>query len=251
MAANTSVEQDPKEKILAGLKLPKPFIPIGIDVGQVKDPTTIVVGEARQRFSGRWQHLPEDFSNKGYRAAQDTPILETLFQVRFVSRIPLNTEYPVVALMLARLLDNEQLRGKRRVVRIDITGVGRPIYDMLVAEVRRLPEHRLITCLPITFTHGDHYKRDTGVLGKAFGVSRAQSLLQRSLIKVPTSGPFLSEILAMIEEMKIYKIKINDKGNDTYGAFEVGTHDDLATALILMALEDAIANTVTIGPKIR
>lgn len=246
MATDTSATD--KEHTLNGLKLAQPFISIGIDVGKMHDPTTIVVSEAAQRFSGRWQHIPEDFSARGYRKAQDVPILETLFQVRFVSRIPLGTDYPVVALMLAHLLDNGPLRGKKRVVRIDITGVGRPVYDLLIAEVRRMPEHRLIHCLPITFTHGDKYNRETCVLGKAFGVSRAQSLIQRRLIKVPTGLP---EVVAMLEELKIYKIKIDPAGNDKYGAFETGTHDDLATGLILSVLEDAIANTVTIGPKIR
>ncbi len=239
--------EDAKEQTLAGLKLPKPHISVGIDVGKMHDPTTIVVSEATQRFSGRWQHKPEEFFPK-YTPAQDIPILETLFQVRFVSRIPLGTDYPVVALMLAHLLDNPQLRGRRRVVRIDITGVGRPVYDMLVAEIKRMPERKLIQCQPITFRYGDQYNAKTGVLGKAFGVSRAQALIQRSLIKVPAGQ---AEVLAMLEELKIYKIKVEKDGMDKYGAFETGKHDDLATALILACLEDAIANTVTIGPKIR
>ncbi len=240
-------EEEAKGKTLAGLKLPSPFLAIGCDIGKMHDPTTIVVAEATQRWSGRWQHKPEEFFPH-YTPAQDVPILETLFQVRFVSRIPLGTDYPVVALMLAHLLDNPQLRGKRRVVRIDITGVGRPVYDMLVAEIKRMPEKKLIQCLPITFRHGDEYHRDKGVLGKAFGVSRLQALLQRGLVKVP---PNLSEVLAMLEELKIFKIKIEKDGMDKYGAFETGTHDDLATALILACLEDAIANVVTVGPKIR
>ena len=232
----------------AGLKLAAPFIPIGIDVGKMHDPTTICVAEAAQRWTGKFKHVPESFSAQGYRKAQDTPILETLFQVRFVSRIPLNTDYPVVALMLAHLLDNPQLRGKKRVVRIDITGVGRPVYDMLIAEVKRMPEHKFIQCVPVTFRHGDEWHKDKGALGKAFGVSRVQSLIQRGLVKVPAGQ---SEVLAMLEELKVYKIKIEKDGMDKYGAFETGTHDDLATALMLACLEDSLSNVVTYGPKIR
>ncbi len=245
--ATESQLDDAHQKTLAGLKLPAPHIAVGIDVGKMHDPTTICVAEATQRFSGRWQHVPEEFFPV-YKKGYDLPILETLFQVRFVSRIPLGTDYPVVALMLAHLLDNPQLRGKKRIVRIDITGVGRPVYDMLAAEIRRMPEHKLITCVPITFTHGDKFNKQTGMLGKAFGVSRAQALIQRGMIKVPAGQ---SEVLAMLEELKVYKIKVDPAGNDKYGAFETGTHDDLATALILACLEDALANTVTIGPKIR
>ena len=255
MATEVDNKENKPENKPAGLKLPAPFVSIGIDVGKMHDPTTIVVSEASRRFSGRWQHIPEQVDSAGWHEARDIPILETAFAVRFVSRIPLGTDYPVVALMLAHLLDNKPLQGKRRVVRIDITGVGRPIYDMLVAEVKRMPEHKFIQCVPITFTHGDKFNKETGVLGKAFGVSRAQSLIQRQLIKVP-NGPsispeMLAEVLAMLEELKVYKIKVDPNGMDKYGAFETGTHDDLATGLILSVLEDALSNQVTYGPKIR
>jgi len=32
-------------------------------------------------------------------------------------------------------------------------------------------------------------------------------------------------------ELLTYEIKVSENGADTYGAFKVGTHDDLATAL--------------------
>ena len=205
----TEPQLDEKEKTLAGLKLAPPHVAIGVDIGKMHDPTTICVAEASQRWSGRWQHIPEELTLRGFRKAQDIPILETLFQVRFVSRIPLGTDYPVVALMLASLLDNPQLRGRQRVVRVDITGVGRPVYDMLIAEVRRMPEHKLIQCVPVTFRHGDEWHKEKGVLGKAYGVSRAQSLIQRGLVKVPADRPgldaaqrqIIQEVLAMLEEL--------------------------------------------------
>lgn len=40
----------------------------------------------------------------------------------------------------------------------------------------------------------------------------------------------------MLEELKVYEIRIDTDGHDSYGAFRVGRHDDLVTALGLSCL---------------
>jgi hypothetical protein len=44
---------------------------------------------------------------------------------------------------------------------------------------------------------------------------------------------------ATIEELKVYQIKVDQDGGDTYGA-KTGAHDDLATALGLSCLHDPL-----------
>ncbi len=258
MGPDVSQLDEQKQKTLAGLKLPPPFITAGVDVGQQVDPTTLVIAEASTRFSGQWQHIPERFEKGGYYAAQDIPILETHFDVRFVKRLELGTKYPAIAHEIAFYLTHQQFAGRRRVLRVDITGVGRPVYELIEDAIKHGPEPKLIHCKPITFTHGNTYKRETGVLGKAYGVSRLQALIQTSCIRVAArlgntseARKLLEDVLAMLEELKVYEIKVDKDANDKYGAFETGTHDDLATALMLCCLEDHLVNTVTIGPKIR
>ena len=234
----------------APLKIaPRPPVGIGIDIGQQVDPTTIVVSEATIRNTGRERIITPETTNPLLGMvipAVKEPVYETLFTVRYAERLPLGTPYPVVAQQLALLLDSGPLQGRMRTVRVDITGVGRPIFEMVEAEVRRLPSRALIHLVPVTFTHGDRWDKNVGRLGKAFLVSRLQALIQSGQVKV---SPHDQEMLAMCEELKVYEIHVSEDGNDKYGAFKVGKHDDLVTGLGLSVLEDPLLNTVAYGPK--
>src|SRR6266702_2633708 len=98
---------------------------------------------------------------------------------------------------------------------------------------------------PITFSHGEKYNRSTGVLAKAFLVSRLQSLLQGGHVH----GPDIPEMKATVEELKVFEVKVSENGKDTYGAV-VGKHDDLAVALGLSTLEDPFADRVSYSRRV-
>lgn len=72
-------------------------------------------------------------------------------------------------------------------------------------------------------------------MGKGYLVSRLQVLLQERRVRLPASDP---EAAALISELENYQIRIPPDGNEKYGAFSVGSHDDLATALGLAVLRD-------------
>ena len=80
------------------------------------------------------------------------------------------------------------------------------------------------------FTHGDRRTVEghaTVKIGKAWLVSRLQALAQSKRIHLPRTP----EALAMERELMDYEIRIGPDANDRYGAFKVGSHDDLVTAL--------------------
>jgi hypothetical protein len=72
-------------------------------------------------------------------------------------------------------------------------------------------------------------------IGKAWLVSRLQVLLQSKRLHLPDSD----EARVLAKELQDYQIKVDQDANDKYGAFKVGTHDDLVTALGLACQEDA------------
>jgi hypothetical protein len=72
-------------------------------------------------------------------------------------------------------------------------------------------------------------------LGKAWLVSRLQALLQGGRLHLPRTAA--AEALG--RELMDYEIRIDANANDTYGAFKLGSHDDLVTALGLCCQEDA------------
>jgi hypothetical protein len=89
----------------------------------------------------------------------------------------------------------------------------------------------------VYFNHGDRRieaSRTEVRLGKAWLVSRLQVLLQAARVHLPRTP----EAEALAVELLDYEIRVNSDANDRYGAFKVGTHDDLVTALGLAVQKD-------------
>jgi hypothetical protein len=217
-------------------------ITIGVDIGQKVDPTAIVVAEQYERPSGRM--TTRQLFDPLRRAYVDvpTPEQEAAFRVRRLERLPLGTAYPSVAQRVAAIGRNlHTLAGAREPKArlelhylVDATGVGRPVVDILQAEL--LDVDCILTA--VTFTYGDRLDRHGTReyrLGKAYLVSRLQALMQTNRLQLPASSP---EAAVMVDELLAYQIKVDPDGHDKYGAFHVGSHDDLVTALGLAVLNE-------------
>jgi len=196
-------------------------VTIGADIGQKRDPTAIAVAELEWRtVDGRTSdhHL-----------------------IRHLERLPLGTPYPAVAARLNAVVAALRQRraggtggvgagGTLAALYVDATGVGQPVVDLLTV--------RGVRTRAVYFTHGDRrVTQDDGSvsLGKAWLVSRLQALLQTGRILLPHTD----EARALARELQDYEIRVSEQANDTYGAFKVGTHDDLVTALGLAVQEVA------------
>jgi hypothetical protein len=185
---------------------------VGIDIGQRRDPTAICVAELESR--------------PGPTRA------EIHFLIRHLDRLPLRTPYPEVARRLHDLCSGVAHRsGASPTVYVDATGVGLPVVDILKAAATNT------RVVPVFFTHGDHRTEEKGevLLGKAFLVSRLQALLQTGRLHLPRSA----EAGALAAELRDYEIKVSDDANERSGAFKVGSHDDLVTALGLAVQVDS------------
>jgi hypothetical protein len=186
-------------------------VTIGIDIGQKVDPTAIAVLEKVKRADG--EH----------------------YIARFLQRLPLTTPYPAIAERLGQIVGGVHVisnrpAGRPRITTFaDATGVGQPVVDLL-----RLDGVKVVACY---FTHGDRRteERVNGQeqvsIGKAWLVSRLQALLQTNCLHLPRTP----EAALLAQELLDYEIKVSEDANDRYGAFRVGAHDDLVTALGLAA----------------
>jgi hypothetical protein len=179
-------------------------ITIGVDIGQKRDPTAIAVAEieGREAEAGR---------------------IEVHFLIHYLDRLPLGTSYPEIARRIAEVASRAETRSDAVTVYLDATGVGQPVVDLVAERWRRGRR------IAVYFTHGDRRNADGDkvTLGKAYLVSRLQALLQAGRIHLP-EGP---ESQTLAQELQDYEIRIGEDANDRYGAFKVGTHDDLVTAL--------------------
>ncbi len=240
---------------------------IGVDVGKIHDPTAVAVAEVMQVHTGKYR-TGEQFRKPAYIDAQmqfhptvdAQEVMRSEYTIRHIRRVPLNTSYPEVALLLADMLCNDLFDHRDVRCLIDVTGVGRPVYDDLCKEIDLRKQGlglwmngvftigkgiERVQVKPITFSAGEKYNRSTGVLAKAFLVSRLQSLLQATRVH----GPDTAEMKATTEELKVYEIKVSEDGTDQYGAI-VGKHDDLATALGLACLEDPWSERVSYSQRV-
>ncbi len=209
---------------------------IGVDIGQKHDPTAIAVAEVESRQAGAYA--------------------EEYYLIRHLERLPIGTPYPAVVTRLGDVVNNTRKRGMvaaadaaarvafdpsitayrsagvplpRLALYVDATGVGQPVVDLLA--------HVGVPVTAVYFTHGDRRTvsedHKTVSLGKAWLVSRLQALLQTGRILLPSTP----EARQLAKELLDYEIRVDEKANDTYGAFKVGTHDDLVTALGLAVQE--------------
>ena len=212
----------------------------GIDIGQMADYTALVIAEMQ------WRE-PE-------RKLPGNPMYEDHWFVRHIGRLALGTKYPVIADNLADMIQeigarvhagNLANRAGHLVpldfalikFYIDATGVGKPVVDMIRKAGAKVTA--------VYFTHGDRRIEfaegendlDKSIrLGKAYMVSRLQVLLQTQRLHLPNTA----EARVLAQELLDYEIRVDQNANDKYGAFKVGSHDDLATALGLAVNETPV-----------
>ena len=217
-------------------------VTIGVDVGQKHDPSAIAVMESQRRaVEGGGPSAPDRRWEEHHLA-------------RHLERLPLGTPYPQVAERLAAIVNNARARAEAAApcpveVFVDATGVGQPVVDLLngpgglsgpgMSETSGMSGASgllRVRVTPVYFTHGDRRQEEReaaagGVtrvtLGKAWLVSLLQVLLQTGRVHLPGTA----EARALARELEGYEIRVSENANDTYGAFKVGVHDDLVTAL--------------------
>lgn len=199
-----------------------PPIIIGVDFGKQRDPTAIVVVEGIK------------VDRPGLRPAWR-------FEVRHMQRLVLGTDYLAVGRRIAEVVRNIEARPVPLIMSppsiqlvLDSSGVGVPGVD-IVRDALHGSRARLTA---VTFSPGETLNCKSSrewTVGKGFLLKRLQALLQMERIKLPANHP---EAAAMARELQDYEIKLDPDGDMKTGAFRVGSHDDLATALGLAVLRD-------------
>ena len=150
---------------------------------------------------------------------------EPTYEVRYLERLALGTPYPEVAQRVLHLMRTPPLRDNA-VLALDATGGGRAVVDQLKANG--------LSFKSVVITAGHKESRDGGTyrVPKRDLISRPQVLLQEGNRRLKIA-PSLPEAGTLVEELLNFRYKISDAGNDTYGSWREGQHDDLLLALCL------------------
>ena len=185
---------------------------VAVDLGQSHDFTAISVVE-RVEWAGEWNQVV--FGRKKILG----------MELRYLERIPLGTEYPDVVEQVADVVRWSELDGCCELL-VDATGVGRPVIDML----RRSRLNCTLT--PVVITGGFSESRGNGYyhVPKRDLITGLQVALQRGLLGIAGGMEFCDKLL---EEMREMRVRITAAGNEQFGAWREGSHDDLVFAVAL------------------
>jgi hypothetical protein len=191
----------------------------GLDVGQVNDPTALVIAERLEHWLPAWDE-------KGNQKTCN------LYHLVHLERLKLGTPYPAQVAHVKAVLEQPPVRGAVSLA-LDYTGCGRPVFDMFREAELSCSLHG------ITIHGGDKATRD----GRQWRVPKrdlvavVQVLLQGGWLKIAKTLP---EAKTLEKELQNFRMKIDPlTTHDSYSAWRESQHDDLvlATALALWLSE--------------
>lgn len=183
---------------------------VGVDLGQVRDFTAIAVVE-RCEAPGEWDAVMAAYRKRKWLA------------VRHLERIPLGTPYTEVAERVGQVTRSGELAGRCETI-VDATGVGRPVVEML----RGARLDGMLT--PVLITGGESTRSTDGYyrVPKRDLIVGLQVLLQVKELKI---APGLEWGRELVREMAEMEVRVTAGGNEQYGAWREGEHDDLVLAI--------------------
>jgi hypothetical protein len=188
---------------------------LSVDLGQMNDWTAYSILEERTEY------LP----TKTYREITlqtETKLESKSFVIRHLERPELRTPYDKIVDQVDAMLKTPALAGRTDLI-IDITGVGRPVYDMMVRAGLRP--------IPITITGGSEPKKDDqgGFHVPKRDIAMAlQVAFATKRLKIAKGQPLAPLLL---KEVEAFKVKINKSGNETYEAWRESDHDDIVMSV--------------------
>jgi hypothetical protein len=174
---------------------------MGVDLGQARDYTAIVVVERRSAPEG-----PDEY------------------HVRYCERLPLGTSYEAVTQHIGSLLRPFEDQKQTVVLVVDATGVGRAVVDAMRDDG--------LKPIPMIIHSGSETTKVDGAwhVPKRDLVAVPKVLLGKKQLKIKPEIPFAD---VLINETLNFRAKTNNAGHDSYEAWREGDHDDLVFALSL------------------
>ena len=175
----------------------------GLDVGQVTDPAALAV-------------LRKDGAGE-----------DATYVLGLLHRFPLRTLYPDLVRQVGEMMTRGELKGAA--LAIDKTGVGAGVVDMVREKLTETP------LFPIVITSG---QQTTQAEDGSYGVPK-KDLVGAALLLLHSGRLVFAEDLhygkLLYKELQNFQMKITTAGNEVFGAWREGQHDDLVLAVALAA----------------
>lgn len=194
---------------------------VGVDLGQSRDWTALVVLERAEVMEHRFAKAP------GMLSPWDLGERRVIHHaVRFLHRPPLGTPYPAVVEQVRALLADLPPMPRKPELVVDATGVGRPVLDMM--------RHGGLWPVGVTITGGQAEQvvaADDVRVPKRTLAALVQVILQTERLKI---APALPLAPVLVQELRAFQVKINaSTGAESFEAWRDAEHDDLVLAVAL------------------
>ena len=187
---------------------------LGLDLGQLVDPTALSVVEWRRVGTGEWS---VDNSKVSREASRERLML------RYLERVPLRTSYVDIVSYISEKLQAPPFSGKGYLV-VDQTGVGRPVVDLFRSAG--------LQPIAVTMTGGDSGRsigNDEHRIPKTELINLLDAKLHAGDLEVAHDLPDLD---AFEKELQDFRRRISGTGHVSFSARE-GRHDDLVLSVSL------------------
>ncbi|HVW10988.1 MAG TPA: hypothetical protein VHC90_20530 [Bryobacteraceae bacterium] len=180
---------------------------VGLDLGQKRDHTAVVVVE---RIENRRAFMGSEFER---------------LVVRYAERMALGMPYPQVVERIREIVRQEDLYYGRSTITVDASGVGAPVVDMLNAARLSCPVKA------VTITGGERASSGRGgeCVPKRDLMAELLVLLENRHLTIGK----LQEGPRLVRELGDVRMRVNANGRARLGAEGAGEHDDLVIALAL------------------
>ena len=174
---------------------------LGLDLGQASDPTVAALIEY-----------------------DVTPLPE--YCVRGLHRYPLGSSYPDIVEDITHRLRQPPLASRTQLA-VDATGVGAPVIDLFR---KQQPRPAQISAITITAGSTVNRNHDDYTVPKTDLITNTTVLLQKQKIRIAKR---LTHRETLANELRSYRVHINDAGHPTYRPARASDHDDFVVALSL------------------
>lgn len=196
---------------------------VGLDLGQVNDYTALVILERSQEIVTETIPVPDYNDDRIVRQwTERQTVKDAVYHCRHIERLRLGTPYPDIIDHVKEMVARKEINGRYMLV-VDQTGVGRPVFDMVLKAG--------LDAVGVTITGGDAvtWHRPEVRVAKRLLVSTLQAVIQTKRLQFAGG---MQNVDILQKEMLDFRVKISDSANDLYSARE-GQHDDLVLSLAL------------------
>ena len=188
---------------------------VGVDLGQARDFSTIVISEVN--FAPR-VHFAQDAPGEVRREQ----IIH--HRLRHVERIPLGTSYPAICDRVAQVMVTVPAMPRQPVLVADATGCGRPVMDMM----RKMDLEPL--AVTITAGSGETIEKNDVRVAKKILASTVAVALDAGRLQIVAVGP---DVETLRNELRAFRVKISTTQNESFESWREADHDDLVLAAAL------------------